>query len=722
MAKFKLETSFQFPFFKMNEIVSYSEVKKPSGIAYMILVLISKSKDKNTLLAKVLENFGVPKTLHYIYADTINDLIRQEILECDYFDRSRFNEFRIGEFKFTAKGKKIFADESIPTGVTKEAKIPVFYDIAMNKLSLSMSQDLDPKPLMDSAITEEFMSQFRCNKDVEAFINLNKGKRIPIYENGRVAKNELIKKEEIVTDVDEQSIENWVGKYDCDITLDGNNISFEFDEKPLKTFFDSNYSSEMVNKAIGFKNKFKFKFNYTDNLSVGDFSNKEIVSILIPKEIEDELKKKGQMLITKGNYNSQNYYIVENVDGLNAYDSACEFVIVDQADNKYAYVPGIFNFKCDLGIINIPLVLKIKLSADELKQILSYSVRKLDNYNEDSFKNLVKITSVSKDYERAYEILSGYLNKDPESNIVLLNEMKSTAISNANISNKYKELLSENYDSYLKGVNEDNLETFLKITSSIPKFLNIPPKTVLDGIFTNIGTITHQQNVYEQLVEKGFDKSVVVLYSNPVPETLHSGESSEKTLADLINYDECLNNMKKLTSISDFNKYVFDEENVDKVLFKKNFNTAHSVEKNIEIFRSKNEELFKTYNGFMKLFSVINDDFNMLDAALADPKNIKKDLIEKKITAGEYQFVFVNLSAKLEIILKNKFSLEGKLSDMLSEARKNGSIDKAIATDLHDFRENRNAFIHPEDRTSSFKSDDLRRWCKEIFELEEDEK
>ena len=40
MDKFKLETSFQFPFFKLNEIVSYSEVKKPSGIAYMLLVLI----------------------------------------------------------------------------------------------------------------------------------------------------------------------------------------------------------------------------------------------------------------------------------------------------------------------------------------------------------------------------------------------------------------------------------------------------------------------------------------------------------------------------------------------------------------------------------------------------------------------------------------------------------------------------------------------------------
>ena len=47
MDKFKLETSIQFPFFKLTEEVSYSEVKKPSGIAYMLLVLINESKDKN---------------------------------------------------------------------------------------------------------------------------------------------------------------------------------------------------------------------------------------------------------------------------------------------------------------------------------------------------------------------------------------------------------------------------------------------------------------------------------------------------------------------------------------------------------------------------------------------------------------------------------------------------------------------------------------------------
>ena len=61
----------------------------------------------------------------------------------------------------------------------------------------------------------------------------------------------------------------------------------------------------------------------------------------------------------------------------------------------------------------------------------------------------------------------------------------------------------------------------------------------------------------------------------------------------------------------------------------------------------------------MTLFGTINDDFNILDAALANPNNIKPELVEKKITSGDYQFVFVNLSAKLEIILKNKYKLDG---------------------------------------------------------------
>ena len=107
MDKFKLETSIQFPFFKMNELVTYSEVKKPSGVAYILLVLINESKDRTAGLSNLLENFGVPKNLQYIFADELEKLISQDILNCDGFYKNEFETYSIGYFRFTEKGKNV---------------------------------------------------------------------------------------------------------------------------------------------------------------------------------------------------------------------------------------------------------------------------------------------------------------------------------------------------------------------------------------------------------------------------------------------------------------------------------------------------------------------------------------------------------------------------------------------------------------------------------------
>lgn len=706
MDKFKLETSIQFPFFKMNELVTYSEVKKPSGVAYILLVLISESKNKNDRLSKVLENFGIPKSLHYIFADNVQYLMEQGILEEFNFYKTEFDNYLIGSFQFTSKGKKIFAEESIPTGINKELKVPVFYNIAMNELLLKMDNDLDPKPLMDCAITPEFMDRFKNEKNVENFLNLQKGKGISV------------KKEEIITNVEQLDQENWIGKYDCDMNINGDNIEIKFDELLLQKFFDANYNQDMVNLAISYKNKFKFKSSFKDNLKLSNYGFDRIAGIIIPKEIDDVLKQKNQLFLTKGNYKTSNGYMITSSESIAKYDDTIEFIQVDMHDSVYAYIPGNFNFNNNLfGIITIPLALKIKLTEEELKNVIKPYVVSLSTYSEDNFKELVKVTNITDDLKLAKEIIEGYVNKDAESNIVLLNEMKPYAISNSGISNIYRELLEKNYSNYMDNLTEDNLDTVLKITASIPKFLNIPNKDVLSRIFKNIKA-KNELETYETLVSKGFDKSLVVLYVNPVIEALKIRNSEEKSVIDLINYDDALSEMKRITSINDYKSYLYDEEKINHNDFKTNYNKAFNLQKNIAVFRSGNEGLFANYDGFMNLFSTINDDINLVEAALKNPNNLKPELIEKKIASGEYQFVFVNLSAKLETILKNKYKLDGKLSDMLNDARSNGIIDKKIISDLHDFRDNRNAYVHPEDRTSNYNADDLRRWAKEIFDLE----
>lgn len=706
MDKFKLETSIQFPFFKMNELVTYSEVKKPSGVAYILLVLISESKNKNDRLSKVLENFGIPKSLHYIFADNVQYLMEQGILEEFNFYKTEFDNYLIGSFQFTSKGKKIFAEESIPTGINKELKVPVFYNIAMNELSLKMDNDLDPKPLMDCAITPEFMDRFKNEKNVENFLNLQKGKGISV------------KKEEIITNVEQLDQENWIGKYDCDMNINGDDIEIKFDELLLQKFFDANYNQNMVNLAISYKNKFKFKSSFKDNLKLSNYGFDRIAGIIIPKEIDDVLKQKNQLLFTKGNYKTSNGYMITSSESIAKYDDTIEFIQVDMHDSVYAYIPGNFNFNNNLfGIITIPLALKIKLTEEELKNVIKPYVVSLSTYSEDNFKELVKVINITDDLKLAKEIIEGYVNKDAESNIVLLNEMKPYAISNSGISNIYRELLEKNYNNYMDTITEDNLDTALKITASIPKFLNIPNKDVLSRIFKNI-KVKNELETYETLVSKGFDKSLVVLYVNPVIEALKIRNSEEKSIIDLINYDDALSEMKRITSINDYKSYLYDEEKINHNDFKTNYNKAFNLQKNIAVFRSGNEGLFANYDGFMNLFSTINDDINLVEAALKNPNNLKPELIEKKIASGEYQFIFVNLSAKLETVLKNKYKLDGKLSDMLNDARSNGIIDKKIISDLHDFRDNRNAYVHPEDRTSYYNADDLRRWAKEIFDLE----
>lgn len=711
MDKFKIETSIQFPFFKMNEIVTFSEVKKPSGVAYILLVLISESKDKRANLSQTLENFGVPKNLHYIFADTIQYLFEQNILVDDpYFNKNEFDRYQIGDFAFTSDGVKIFAAESIPTGVHKELKIPVFYDIAKNELSLKTGADLELKPLMDCAISPEFMEQFKCTKDVESFLNLQKGKGISI------------KKEEIITQVDLiENAENWVGKYDCLMSIDGDEVDVKFEDMVLQRFVETYYTQEMINKIISYKNRFQFKSRFTEHLRIGSYSHK-LVEILFPKDVEDVLKQKNQMLLTKGNYKGSSKLVISSPESLNAFDDTIEFIQIDMHDVVYAFVPAVFDFKNKtFGTIELPLVLKLKLSQDELKKIVMPYIASISGYSEENYKTLVAITSITKDIETAYNVMRNYLTNDVENNVVLLNEIKQTALSNSGILAKYKELLQDNYFKYLESINEDNLESVLKITNSIPKFLNIQAKDVLTKIFSEL-RVNNPLSIYETLVENGFDKSVVVLYANPIEQALSQKSANEKTVLDLLNFDDNLSKLKKIVGVEDYKKYTINEEEINRQDFKMVYAFVYNLYKNIQVFKPCNESLFVSYNGFMQLFERISDDINIFEAALKNPNNIKPELINKKIATGDYQFVFVNLSAKLEIILKTQYGLDGKLSDMLSEARKKRLIDRNVISDLHSFRENRNANIHPEDRTANYKADDLRRWSKEIFDLEVQDK
>ena len=724
MPKFKIETSFQMPFLKLYESVSYTEVEKPTGLAYMILVLINELSNKNMYIYHALDSFNIPSSLHYIFADTILDLINKDILkfkENAVFLKTNFNQMKIKDIAFTEKGAKIFKEEAIPTGIIKEVNIPIFYNIALNELFYT-NDNLELKPLMDSAIKDEFIDQFECKKDIEAFLNFTKGTKISIYENGKKVKELIIKKEEVITKVEVKSKENWVGKYDCEMELNEDNVSFNFENLLVKKFFDNYYSTTMINESIGFKNKFKFTSVYSKDLEISKFDN-QIYNLLLPGKMKEILNKKYELFISKGNYEcNSNSFSINAKDQLLKFSKECEFMTIDRSGENVAYIPGLFKFNyIDQGIINIPLILAIKISDERVRSIVNnYITDHLHMYSLENYLDVLKLCNICDDYKIATLILEGYLkNNSIEENLNILNEIEETSLSNPVVSIKYKELLKANYEAYFALIREENLDVFLKTTFGISKILNMSQNDVLSKIYTSLGDKIDALFAYETLVKYNFDRELVTLYFNPVPIALETKKVDEKTLNELISFDNKLNELKKITNITDFNDYIYNEENIDKAKFKSIFSIAYKSYRLIQIFKKKNERLFINYEKYINIFNRLNDDFSMQEEALKNANMITNTLIENKIISGDYQYVFINLAIKLESILKNKFNLNGNLVGMLNEMNEKKLIDKKIIYDLHKFRENRNAYIHPENRNTNFKSDDLRRWSQEIFELDE---
>lgn len=714
MDKFTLNTSLQFPVLKLTELVSYSEVKKPSGVAYIFLVLIKDSKQRGMLLRDVLINFGVPERLHEIFREAINDLIRQNLITFSLAPGlypKLLNQCRLSDFSFTPKGEKIFADGYIPATdsagnpIEKETKVEIFYDIAMNSFSLRLSDDLEGRPLKDASITPEFFDQFVVKKSEEDFINKSKGPAIGI------------KKEEIVTKVETQIRDNWTVKYDCSIEIDGDNAQIVFDEKPLQEFFHTYYNSAIVSNGIALKGKFKFDCppGMVASLRLSQFPSESIKRVLLPKELTDIAKQKIRLMITKGHYKGDGL-VVQN-KGSMPFDA--QFVRVNAQGQATAYVPGLFAFDVGgLGVINVPLVLEISIEQSELQKALVPVINELSVFSPENYERLVKISECSKDYDSAFRIIDGYMSGlDNVHKIGILSEMRPYSSMSPSIASKERELVASAFEEYIESIKESDIANALKITHWIPKYLGLSPKDVLDRIFAKLGTVSNPVATFEALSNANFDEALVCSYVNPIPECLRTHEATVPSLLALISFANALDSLKKITRIADYKRFTIDVESIDRDAFKGAYATASSQRKKIGVFQKENTAYFDECDAFLSLFRSIYDDINMLMNALMNPNNIKPEIIERKIDAGEYQYAFVNLSGKLESTLKTKYGLSGTLSDMLSEARRQQLIEKDIISDLHDFREARNANVHPDAPQVSFTPDDLRRWSLEIFDL-----
>ena len=705
MHNFKIETTLPFPFLKLTELVTYTEVKKPTGVSYLLLVILKESKDKKQKISDLLEIFGVPKVHHEIFAEELRKLISDNILIAkNPYNINYFHMYALSNFEFTEMGEKVFREEQIATGKEKSTKIDCYYDVAAKQLSMKTDPDLEVKMLYDNAFDNSFVLSFECEKDVESFFNLQKSSSFKV------------KPAEVITSVELIDKGCYVGKYPVQFVIDNDELKVKFNHNGIDEFFRKNYSIEIINKAISLKNKFKLL--KSNEVKLSNLSSLNIYDAILPSEFNKLVKNNHDLIISRKDYNfNSNLLNVTDEEVIDNISKYVDFITIDNNKiNAYCPVTLLLNLS-DFGVVKLPLVLVVKPTFEEINEALEFLFNKYVKFNPESFAQLVKICILTNNKYKPIQEINKYMGNDLAENIQILTSVKVLISKNEYLKEEYVNLLKQNYYDYLNTVNEFSLETILKITNWIPSYLNIGDLDVLNLIEQKISSINNKVKLFE-ILSRYFNSDLIINYINPFNDIINGEISSNETLNNINVFNYSLNQLKSITGISNFIKYSFDEEKIDKMKFKEIYLVAQDKIKSIAVFRKTNKSYFDETDAFMRIFSKINDNFNMLDHAVKNPTKITKELIDKKINSGDYQFVLINLSTKLELILGLNYGCEGNLSDRLNQARKEKMIDKNIIADLHLLRENRNALVHPEDRKENFSSDDLRRWNDLVFSLE----
>ena len=295
----KFTTAIPFPLLVYKVNVRYNEVRKASGVAYILLDVIEKTAGSEDKICDVLLKFGIPRDLHYIFGKEISNLIGTEILSYDYdpshfMNPKYFSEIRVKDVSLTAKGRKMFREGAIPTGEEKVKTKDIFYSPVTRKFDVSYSL---PYTSLDSSVLYE---------DIERFL----GKTIDVsglkdYIEANPTKVGLKAEERVVeVEIPEVGEEKQVRKEDgTQVIINKSGAVFLFETSDETAYFNKWYSSAFMTKCLLAKEKYKFVDALKNAVDVPTVLLSELTDIVgayIPNDVSKQAKRPCKIFIDGG--------------------------------------------------------------------------------------------------------------------------------------------------------------------------------------------------------------------------------------------------------------------------------------------------------------------------------------------------------------------------------------------------------------------------------------
>ena len=329
-------TTVPFPLYVYKTSVKYNEVRKASGIAYIILDLLLKNANRDDTIEDVLLKFGIPKELHYIFGKEIANLMSTEIITSrfapsDFTDR-HISVIRMSELSLTLKGRRLFKEGAIPTGAEKIKVKDIFFNPVTRKFDVNVN--FRYTSFASSFLGEEFLD--RIDIDISGMED---------YINANTTKVGLKAEERMISFETEEPQKMQVRKEDgMSIIIKQSGAEFGFETSDETAFFYKYFSSEIMTECMLAKDKYKFVDAGKSIVDVPSIRLEElgtIENLYIPNDITKQAARPCKLFVNRGRFGlTRTDACLKTTEQesrllLDVIENNAEFALLDLAGCKY---------------------------------------------------------------------------------------------------------------------------------------------------------------------------------------------------------------------------------------------------------------------------------------------------------------------------------------------------------------------------------------------------
>ena len=727
-----------FPFVKLNVNLEYAELQKPTGVRYIILVLVKEAKNRAEKIGEILKQFAIHEELQFIFSDDIELLLGRRILSMRQgveYERSNLDQYEIRDFEFTQDGERMFREGSILTGEQRSKQISVYFDPLTSKFSYSSPSaytSIDKSGCFPEGFMEKIQSDFPGLKDfIDDNINgtgLQKDEKL--LNCGIIGREDLLAKTE-------ENLELRIGN-------DGMEAVFKTAEE--KTFYEKYFTADILGKHLNTQDKFKFSYPVTPVFEgFSEFQN--LSAVYLPQEYEKQKNRPVKLLVFRENIHDEkiivkregtetvleNRKMIASAIGKICPEWSWSFITADLKEMRFYTAASV---ELNERVINKPV--NINLLVEQLYDIKQKQEIITAMYEE------CKAASFSPEYCRLINVICELLG-----NVKLITDYIELKLKEAGNRERQAEILCEAsgiikdpewitkakiyadsiYRRLISMINEQNAEYIIKTVRTLDG-IRKPEKDAL------LLDVSKEQKKYAKdeialfnlIMEAGFSENDALSEANAVRaymDKILSGETEltgSKISGNFSLLAMYLNALRKNLGITNTEKYTFREDyKIEE--FVKNFIELKNIMQNMKKYAGFAQDGFGELEKYKEIMQPVFDYVMNERNASRNPSKINKKDIQRDIENKYWHRAIADMFKYLEYILGKRLEVEedGTLTvfEKINRAKKEGLLTESQTDILHELREFRNKLFHATEKQVVFDREKITKWADAVFAVPE---